>query len=180
VLCGFSRDGMTTWTPNILLELSGGNSVIATSSSLIIPLINAIGIIAGFFMVSRGKGSVRRVISLLLLFSGLFTVPLFFLSSPLSYALLVGCSCACHFGLGSLMTSLVPLEYDRENRVGLCAGLIDSLIYVGSALAGVLCGSVYDAAGRETLAVIWAAASLAGAAFMLLAARAMKAYQKNR
>ena len=77
-------------------------------------------------------------------------------------ALLMGLSCASLFGLNPLLTTLVPLEYDKIGRTGLTAGLIDSFIYMGSALAGVIDGGIYEKSGLNALYLTWILSGLAG------------------
>ena len=94
-------------------------------------------------------------------------------------ALLMGVACACMSGVEPLVTTLIPMEYDREGLIGLSAGLMDSLIYVGSALAGVTAGLIRESLGLNALFMGWAAAALlcallsAGADGMLRRYRAL-------
>lgn len=50
-------------------------------------------------------------------------------------------------GLNPLLTSLIPMDYRSLNRVALAAGLMDAMIYLGSALSGVFAGFLSDAYG---------------------------------
>lgn len=178
VLFGFVRDGIRTWAPQILGEISP-NAVDAATLSLIIPLINALGM-AGSYGLQRMRGlRSRRIVSLLMAAGTVFCALLGGAGSVALCALLMGAACACMSGVEPLVTTLIPMEYDREGLIGLSAGLMDSLIYVGSALAGVTAGLIRESLGLNALFMGWAAAALlcallsAGADGMLRRYRAL-------
>ncbi len=170
VLYGFVRDGIVTWAPKTLGGLgSGGLSAVA--SSLIIPLINILGYTAGNYLNRLGVKNTRRCIAYMTLAAALFCLMLLFAPGMWMTALLMGLGCAALNGLNPLLTALVPLEYDKSRRVSLTAGLIDSCIYVGSALAGIAGGGISEALGTNALFFAWAAAALAAALLFLLSGR---------
>ncbi len=180
VLFGFVRDGIKTWTPTILASLSNGNAMAATTLSLVLPPVNAMGMVIAYLIQRNGRVHNRRLIALMLLVGACFCLPLMGLRSMLLAVLFLGCSCACMAGLEPVLTGLVPLEYDKENLIGMTAGLIDSLIYVGSAMAGVLAGTIYDNLGVNALYVCWAVAAAAGAVCSLASGAMMRRYHISR
>lgn len=169
VLYGFARDGVVTWAPT-LLRAAGGERLSATAVTLVIPAVNAFGLWAGYALLRRGRADCRLLIALLMLCAAAFALPLP-AAALLPQALLMGCACACLYGLNPMLTALVPLAYDRAGRVGLAAGLIDSLIYVGSALVGLAGGQVYARLGSHALYMSWAAALLTGSALAAMSGR---------
>lgn len=179
VMFGFVRDGIKTWTPAILGGLSNGDAVAATSFSLIIPPVNALGMFIAYRIQQQGRVNNRRMVALLLIVSAAFCLPMLFTRSMLLTALLLGCACACTAGLEPVLTGLVPIEYEQENLIGMTAGLIDSLVYVGSALSGVLAGLLYEGSGANTLFLCWAIAALVGAACSLIAGGMMRRYRNH-
>ena len=100
-----------------------------------------------------------------------FCLPLMGGLPMLGTALLLGCVCACMYGLNPMLTSMLPMEYDRWGRIGLAAGLIDSLIYAGAALAGVAAGGIYDSMGAGALYTTWALCALLAAVLMWCSVR---------
>lgn len=166
VLYGFVKDGVVTWSPSILQAAGGGSALNSTAFSLIVPLINAVGIWVGYSLKRRSALPHRRMIAVMLVAGAAFCVPLMAGMPMLAMALLLGCVCACMYGLNPMLTAMLPLEYDRWGRIGLAAGLIDSLIYAGSALAGVAAGWLYDGMGAGALYAAWALCALLAAAAM--------------
>jgi len=176
VLFGFVRDGIRTWAPQILGEISG-DGMSATTLSLIIPLINALGMM-GSYVLQRMPGlRNRRIVAILMTAGMVFCALLCGAKGVALCALLMGISCACMSGVEPLMTTLIPMEYEREKLIGLSAGLMDSLIYVGSALAGVAAGFIRQSMGLNALFLSWAAAAVIAAALAALADGMLNRYR---
>ena len=100
-------------------------------------------------------------------------------SGMLLTAVLLGLICAGMYGANTMLTGLIPLEYDRVGRTSLTAGMVDSFIYVGSALSGALAGGVYELLGANMLFGAWIIAGSISAALMILSSRMSKAYWNN-
>ena len=176
VLFGFVRDGIRTWAPQILGEISG-DGMSATTLSLIIPLINALGMM-GSYVLQRMPGlRNRRIVAMLMTAGMVFCALLCGAKGVALCALLMGISCACMSGVEPLMTTLIPMEYEREKLIGLSAGLMDSLIYVGSALAGVAAGFIRQSMGLNALFLSWAAAAIIAAVLAALADGMLNRYR---
>lgn len=179
VLYGFVRDGIRTWAPQILGEI-GGNAVNATTITLLIPLINALGVI-GSYALRRVPGlRNRRIVSLLMAAGMVFCGLLCGVNGMILCALVMGVVCACMSGVDPVMTSLIPMEYDREKLTGLSAGLIDSFIYVGSALAGVLAGFIRESWGMDALFTGFAIAAGVAAALAMASDVMLSRYRSKR
>lgn len=170
VLYGFVRDGIVTWAPTLITAMQGG-SADATWATLIIPLINLLGVWASRFFGKHGHGKTRLCMVLLLLLAACFCAPLTLVQQLLLTAVLMGFGCASMYGLTPIVTAMIPLEYDRVGRIGLAAGLVDGFIYLGSALAGVLGGTISQYAGPRGLYLAWMAAALLAALLAFLSSR---------
>lgn len=170
---GFIRDGVTTWAPTII----GGEKSLF---SLIIPVINMVGILIGATAVRRFKGGTRVLFGWMMAACLLPALVLMVTgaSVPLT-ATFLGVMSAILYGSNTLITTIIPMEYTDCGRVGLVAGLVDALIYVGSALAGTLTGWVHETTGAWTsVYLIWAAAAILGAVCSILSARGAKKLSK--
>ena len=179
ILYGFVRDGIVTWAPSLLATMGAG-AMNSTFISLIIPVINTLGILAGKMLNKRGVGNNRFCVALMLVMTAVFCLPLPLSNIMVISAVLMGLGCAGLYGLNPLLTALIPLEYDRAGRIGLAAGLIDSFIYIGSALAGVLGGVVSQYLGSTGLFVSWTVVAMLSAAccFMSGTKKPMQALEK--
>lgn len=166
---GFIRDGVTTWAPTII----GGEKSLF---SLIIPVINMVGILIGAAAVRRFKGGTRVLFGWMMAACLLPALALMVsgASVPLT-AIFLGVMSAILYGSNTLLTTIIPMEYTDCGRVGLVAGLVDALIYVGSALAGTLTGWLHETTGAWTsVYLIWAAVAILGAVCSVFSARGAK------
>ena len=166
ILYGFIRDGVITWTPTILAHLGREKEISPTVFSLILPLINAVGVVIGVKLCARG-GAPRRVVAMMMAAALVSSAALLPVSGMLLTALLLGCICAATYGANAMLTGMIPMEYDSVGKSGMTAGMIDAFIYLGSALAGVLGGGIYDYAGVGALCLIWAGSSAVAVVLML-------------
>lgn len=176
VMYGFVRDGITTWAPQILGEVSG-DSMSATTFSLVIPLINTLGIVLSYSLRNIPGLHNRRIVAVMMMISTVFCACLCGASGVVLCALFMGFACACLSGANPLLTSLIPMEYEREKLIGMSAGLIDSLIYVGSALAGVLAGFIRESLSLNALFVTWAGVALIAAVLAFVADSMLRVYR---
>ena len=169
---GYVRDSITYWAAKLLMDTQGIDLSSAVGIILIMPCVNFLGI-------RMGQTAYRRTGSNLYLSSGiLFAVCAVLCAAlgPVARGSFVGCvvllvliSAMC-YGLNPLLTTLMPMLYSRLNRVALAAGILDAMIYVGSAFSGFFAGLLSDQFGWEAVFISWAALSAVGI-FTLEAAR---------
>lgn len=178
VLYGFIRDSVVTWTPTILARMSQGDGVSSAAFTLILPVINVAGVLLGSFFSRRGARA-HGVVAVMMIASVFCSTAMLGGRGLLFIAVLLGMICAAMYGANPALTGLIPLEYDRIGKTSLTAGLIDSFIYLGSALAGVAGGSIFEFMGSHMLYATWIAAGCVCAALLLLAMRMNTEYWKK-
>lgn len=171
---GFIRDGVITWAPTII----GSKESLF---SLIIPVINMVGILGGATAVRRFKGGTRVLFGCMMAACLLPALILMVCgSSVLLTATFLGVMSAILYGSNTLITTIIPMEYTDCGRVGLVAGLVDALIYVGSALAGTMTGWLHETTGAWTsVYLIWACVAVVGAVCSILSARGARRLLKQ-
>ena len=161
---GYVRDSINYWATKLLMDTQGIDLNSAVGIILIIPCVNFLGI-------QLGRMAYQRTGNNLYLSSGvLFAVctALCLVLGPVSQASFPGCIAvlvlisAMTYGLNPLMTTLMPMLYYQLNRVALAAGLLDAMIYVGSAFSGFFAGYLCDRFGWNAVFISWAALSLIG------------------
>ena len=176
---GFIRDGVITWTPTILHHMDQGKAVSSAVFSLVLPVLNFVGVMIGFALRRRGARP-HSVVSVMMITAFICALPLLALVGNLALtAALLGCMCAAMYGANTMLTGLIPFEYHRVGKTGMTAGLVDSFIYGGSALAGALAGGVYDSMGTKALAALWALAAVVSVVLMRISGRMSAAYWKK-
>ncbi|MBR6499065.1 MAG: MFS transporter [Clostridia bacterium] len=175
---GFVRDGVNTWAPTIL-----GQSSDSLLPKLAIPCINMLGILLGGYLVRRLRTDVRMLTGQMMVAVALAALGAFLLRFSPAWALCLPLAVmsALLQGTNPLLTSLVPMQYDYSGRVGLVAGLVDSALYVGSALSGPVAGFVRDRMGNwGGVYVMWLAVALACFALAALSSKQMKTWSEKR
>ncbi|MBQ3079939.1 MAG: MFS transporter [Clostridia bacterium] len=169
---GFLRDGVVTWAPTIL----GADDGLFT---LIIPVVNMVGILIGSTIVRMVKRNIRLIAAAMMLACVIPSLLLWLFPNAPVFALSVflGTMSAILYGSNTMFTVLMPMEYDKAGRVGLVAGLIDSSIYLGSAFAGTFTGYLRVLTGAWThVYACWVLFALAGALLALISVRGSKRF----
>lgn len=172
---GFVRDGIITWAPTIIARLHRAGAPAPVLTTLAIPLLNLVGVLLARRVYAAFNGNARRCTGALML----LCAALAFLLIPLGRrivpcVLLLGLCCSATNGINPMLTTFIPMEYERVGRVGLVAGMVDAFIYLGSSLAGIVTGAVSDAAGWWPVFALWGAAALAACAAGLTSVRGVR------
>lgn len=164
VFNGYVRDSIMNWAPKMLVDTQGIDLSSALGVALIIPVINFLGIQFGKLMYRRQGQRVRTTCVWLLGLCAAFSLilTLGYQVSPLICTLLLGLCSAMSYGINPLLTSFLPMDYHALGRVGMAAGLIDALIYVGSAFSGFFAGFLHDSLGWPAVFASWTVFSLIG------------------
>lgn len=183
ILNGFIRDGVINWAPTILGErLAAGESMGSWLTILIIPLLNLMGILIGRRLYQKAGSNARQTITLFY-FGSITFAALLFVFEKTAYtfitALLLGACCAAMYGINPIMTTIVPMEYAPFGKVGTVAGLIDSFIYVGSALSGIITSIIQANFGWSGVFFSWIGVSLLALGLSFTSGRQYEKFKKE-
>ncbi len=168
---GYVRDGILNWTAKLLMDTQGIDLSSAVGILLILPVINFLGILLGRFVYGKCAGKVFLSASIMLFCSTVLCVllvPVSGRSAVFCIVLLVLVS-ALATGLNPMLTSLMPMTFRSLGRVAFAAGMIDAVIYLGSAFSGFFAGYLADASGWKAVFISWAVLSLVDMLLMLAA-----------
>ena len=172
---GFVRDGIITWAPTIIARWHGTASPYPALASVMIPLLNLIGVLFAQRIYAWFRSDARRCVGSLMLLSALLALMLVPAQSNIrASALLLGLCCSATYGINPMLTTFIPMEYGRAGRTGVVAGLMDSLIYVGSALAGAATGAISDGSGWTSVFILWCVAAAVSSALGFLSMRGQR------
>ena len=169
--CGYVRDGITNWTAKLLMDTQGIDLSSAVGILLILPVINFLGILLGRFVYKRCAGKVFLSACIMLACSTLLCallIPVSGKSAAFCIVLLVLIS-ALATGLNPMLSSLMPMTFRSLGRVAFVAGIMDAMIYLGSAFSGFFAGYLADTSGWTAVFVSWAVLSLIDMLLMLAA-----------
>lgn len=161
---GFVRDGVMTWAPTIIGSIGGETLGSSTAVSLIIPILNMVGVIVGRKVHVMMKNNGRMCTAALMAVSSILSLLILAASKSMALcALLLGLTCAATYGINPMLTTLIPMEFDSAGRVGLVAGMVDCFIYLGSSMAGIATGALSDAMGWNAVFTAWCIVAAVGA-----------------
>lgn len=170
---GYVRDSITYWATKLLMDTQGIDLGSAVGIILIIPCVNFFGIRMGQTAYLRTKNNVYLSSGLLFAVCAVLCAVL----GPVTRWSFIGCVIilvlisAMSYGLNPLLTTLMPMLYCQTNRVALAAGILDAMIYVGSAFSGFFAGFLSDRFGWSAVFISWAVLSLVGVLSLAVARR---------
>lgn len=166
VTSGLIKEGINLWAPTLLQEsAAGGSSLLVSSVSVLIPLVGSVGILLTGRVLSRFAGAYHKTLLLLLLGGFLFTLLLVLCAgSFLGLALCIGCVMATIYGVNLVLTTVIPLQAPRRDKISLLSGVVNFASNLGAAAGGWLTG-LLGAFGWGAVYLFWAAVAL----FSLLA-----------
>ncbi len=131
------KDGLTTWTPDILDEVYGTPDWLSILLTLVLPLL---GIFGALLAVKLQKRTDDFVLSCFILFFcslALTVTVLIFLINPvmpvtITCFALVSCLMA---SINNIVTSMIPLALKERMGSGKLAGILNGFCYLGSTLS---------------------------------------------
>ena len=168
LLCGFVngyiRDGIMTWGPKMLSEIKEVNLSGQVMTSLIVPFLSIIGISYGKKIYATMGFKLRQTLMVLFVTASisLTILGIFFEGRLILSALILGVCAALCYGANPLLTSITPMRYSNLGRTATAGGLMDAMIYVGSALTSIFTGMIMDRAGWQPVILVWAALDIVG------------------
>ena len=151
IFIGISGQGLSLWSPSLFTEYFSLDMNRMLSIMSLMPLVNLLFIITGGILFKNYLKNENRIIILFLsiaLLSTLFMWRLqnivFILYVIIFYVLMASITTANIF-----ITGYVPFKYKQNGRVSAAAGIIDSSIYLGAAIAGPVIGAAAERFGWD-------------------------------
>ena len=179
---GYARDGVLTWAPTLIGRLfSPDQAAGGVLPSLLIPLINLLGLLLGQALLKKSRGRLNATICRMLTAAALCAALLAAARSmpPLAFVAVLGTMCSLMYCVSSMQNVMLPMEYAHTGHVSLIAGIGDCMIYIGASLSSVASGAVMQSLGESAVYLFWGAAALASWAMMTLGGAMDRAAGKN-
>lgn len=145
----FMKDGLTSWTPDILSKLYNTPGWLSILLTLLLPIMAIMGTVVAVNLQKKTKNFVLTVTLLFLISAVLMGVVIGFISTPyliitiVCFAI-VSCLMA---GVNNVITSMVPLSMKGDMNSGKMAGILNGFCYLGSTLSSYGLGVIADAFG---------------------------------
>ena len=176
VICGMLRDGVATWTPSLISESFNLGNKVGILSGAVLPIFSmlcyeiALTLYRKKFTNPVACGGIIFIIgvaSALVLWVSLGRIPII---SVIAISLLNG---AMH-GANLMFTSIVPSFYTNTGKVSTVSGVLNSFVYIGSAISTYGIALLTDNFGWTVTVIVWIGLAVAASAIALTSANAWK------
>lgn len=177
VINNFVKDGLTSWTPDILDTLYDTPGWLSILLTLLLPALAIFGAIVAVALHKKIRNFVLLCTLLFFLTAILIGIVIGFLSASAlvvtigSFAL-VSCLMA---GVNNVITSMVPLYMKKQSNSGMLAGVLNGFCYLGSTVSSYGLGFIADRGGWKsvffTLLAVCCIAVFIGAVYSLAKCR---------
>lgn len=170
----FVKDGLTSWTPDILAATYDTPGWLSILLTLLLPIMAIGGTVVAVNLYKKIPSFVGVCTLLFLASSALIGTVLGFLSTSLM-AVTIGCfavvSCLMA-GVNNVITSMAPLYLkEKYSNAGMLAGVLNGFCYLGSTISSYGLGAVADAKGWRAVFVlllsVGCAVTLLGAIYLI-------------
>lgn len=178
---GALKDGVTVWVPVYIRETYGVSAVLAIAGTIIIPLCNLSGV---FFASKAGSRRGMDEVKASGLFFAVCTAALAVLwvtsgaGMPVSFGMLA-LSTTTMMAVNTLLIVTLPSCFGAVGRTSSVSGLLNSAVYVGSALSTYGIGWLAEKAGWKSTIMVWACMAAASVILCKAAARRWRACRQK-
>lgn len=173
---GILRDGVTTWMPSYIAEVFSLSNEVAILVGVILPIFSILcHTVTGALYRKKftnmfqcaavifGTGAVSAL--LLCLLTGRSAM-----LSALCLSLLAGCM----HGVNLLLVCMLPPYFAKGSKVSVMSGLMNSVVYIGSALSAYVIPLATENAGWNVTLILWLAMAVLGTVLCLVCIPAWK------
>jgi OPA family glycerol-3-phosphate transporter-like MFS transporter len=179
ILHGILKDGVTTWMPSYLSETFGLRNEISILAGIVLPVFSIICYSLVNFLYLKMKKVLLGTILIFCMASAFCgALYLFYDKSPVLSILLSALITSCMHGVNLFLVCVVPAKFEKYGIVSTMSGLINSLTYVGSALATQGFALTKQYSGWTVTIGSWLVIAAIGIACCLLAYKPWKKFKE--
>ncbi|MBQ5973189.1 MAG: MFS transporter [Oscillospiraceae bacterium] len=173
VLQGALRDGITDWTPSMVINIFSVSSDSAILGTVAVPVLTAVSLkLVGAVNRRFVKNEVTAgMVTFALSLAGCAALALFYDADRYVTLALAALTCCAVNASNFFLVCITPTRFERYGLVSTMTGVINSFAYVGSASATYGFGALADRAGWHVCMLLWCALAAAGTVLCLAAIR---------
>ncbi len=179
IMQGALRDGVSTWVPSFMMDTFGVDSHNAILKSVLLPIAGMLFLKISQFV--QRKFVSDEILAAAVIFIGgfVFSIALFFCydKNEIISLILAAIITGCMHGVNLFLVCVVPAKFEKYGIVSTMSGLINSLTYVGSALATEGFALTKQYAGWTVTIGSWLAIAVVGILCCILAYRPWKRFK---
>ena len=176
---GVLKDGITTWIPTFLEENFGLTAAASILCTTIVPIINLGGVYFGSWVNRRIFQN--EVLSAMVFFVVGLTALILLTFAPIHSAvlslLLLAVSTTFMMGINTLLASMMPHYFVQFGVCSTVAGLLNSAVYLGSAVSSYGNGAIAELFGWNHIMYVWCICAVLGILFCAAAVKKWKSFR---
>ncbi len=162
---GMIRDGVTTWLPSYISETYSLGSVAAIFSGVVLPVFSMLAYSAASALNKKIFKNPISCAAIIMIISAASNALLLFLSgkSAVGSVFFMSLITGCMHGANLMLISYLPPYVSKNGKVSTVSGVINSSVYIGSALSTYGVAYLTEKFSTWNCAlVLWFAAALVG------------------
>ncbi len=170
IIQGALRDGITTWTPNLLADLFRLDSGTSILISVVMPLFHLVCNFFAYRYLSWRHHDVFRCVADYFILLGVLILLLLTVGDSsvfVAVPLLALISAAVH-GVNTLQTCCIQQYFRRTGWMALLSGILNCATYLGSSAATYLFALSADHGGWDMTMGLWAVLCVGGVLFTVI------------
>ena len=152
---GFVKDGINTWTPNLLFEVYHIESHFSIILTLLLPLVSIFGAYLAKLAYKKIPNDVLLIGIFFAIGGGVTALILWLYTHTLfgTVAMFAIVSCVIA-AVNNIITAAIPFRLRTVGRSGFFAGILNTFCYVGSTITSVLLGSIAADSGWNAVILL--------------------------
>lgn len=184
VFHGMLKDGVNTWVPTILRDTFDASATLSTVLAIILPLAGLAGVLFANFLLGRKRllGN-HPLIGIIIMIATAIPTALLLQAKALTLVVGVICLCLISFLMESfnhVFSVMMPAQFATFGKAATVSGIINSLVYIGSAISTYAFGAVAEQVGWSMTTLMWLALALATAAILAFALKPWKRFMQTQ
>lgn len=167
---GIVKDGINLWAPTFFMETHHMDIKSVTSLVIVIPIMNFGGMMLSGWLnrVFKYKEKITVAILFIIGILMLFGFNTLGSKSILAGTIFLGLTSAMMNGANAILLGVIPMKFDKYNKVSAIAGTLDFCSYFISGIATLITGLVVDIFGWSGVMYFWIAVTLIGTTSLVL------------
>lgn len=166
---GIIKDNLNLWIPILFMMMYGIDVKQVVTYVFLIPLATLVGRLIFPWMYHRCRENEKVVVTIAFIVCIGSLMPLVAYQIPIWFAaLLLACIALAVSVINAAFLTIFPLRFVESNNVASVSGMMDFIVYMGSAIGSVLFGIVIKYSGYKSIILFWIVISVISVVCMIL------------
>lgn len=178
---GALRDGITTWMPSYISETFNLAGTVSILTGVIMPIFSMLALKISEIMTTKWFKNELTCSGVLFIFATVCALVLSVFSSKnvVLSVFMTAVLIACMHMINFVLVCIVPPHFAKKGKVSLISGIINSFVYVGSAISTYVIAVFSEKFGWSATIMLWAAIAFGGMVLCFAFKEMWNKYVKN-